>query len=117
MSKVSTVSNRFWKELDTSAFGEMSEAQRAELERSLGKIDTPANPDIKEMRLSFGWFFVRISWGAEKRNRERLRKEREQYPTTFRHHLPALTSIFVGTLGFFYVALALGAVTVAYFMS
>ena len=117
MSNISTVSDRFWNEFDTSAIEQFSEIQRAEIERTLGNINTDAKPNISEMRLSFGWFFVRIGWGAEKRSRERIKNEGKAYPTTFRHHLPALTSIFVGTLGFFYVALAIGAFTVAYFMS
>ena len=72
MSKASTISDRFWGELDTQAIGQLSETQRAEIDRTLGKMSTHVNPDIKEMRLSFGWFFVCISWGPERRSRERI---------------------------------------------
>ena len=60
---------------------------------------------LSDLRLSFKWFFVRLIWGPEKRNRDRIKQELEQHPPMARQNLPMLASLFAGYMGLWYVAL------------
>lgn len=114
MSEVSTVSDRFWREMKSDVSGSLSAEQRGEIERALDASSVPADKELGDVRMSFKWFFVRLVWGPEKRNAERLADERAVHPVMARRNLPMLASLFAGYVTFLYVLLAVTAVGLTY---
>lgn len=109
MSDVGMVQDRFWSEFKAEVAGTLSPEQRGEIERALQESSASDEPhknnDLSDLRLSFKWFFVRLIWGPEKRNSDRIKQELEQHPPMARQNLPMLASLFAGYMGLWYVAL------------
>ncbi|KUO57084.1 MAG: hypothetical protein APF80_05845 [Alphaproteobacteria bacterium BRH_c36] len=108
MGEFSVAPDRFWREFKTELAGGLSDEQRSEIDRVLG-MPPPAtiSKELGDLRLSFKWFFVRLAWGPEKRNPERLKKEQEMYPLMSRRNAPMLLTLFAGYTIFWYMAAAL----------
>ena len=119
MSDATVVSNRFWNEFSTDVSGTLSEEQRDEINRALEQSSTneDGNSDLSDLRLSFKWFFVRLVWGPEKRNRDRIKREQELHPPLARRNLPMLASLFAGYMGLWYVALIVSTIAFYYFFA
>ena len=78
MSEVAVSAERFWREFDPEVADSFSKEQRDQIERALLKIDS-SNNKLGDLRLSCHWFFVRLVWGPETRNFDRIKRE-EQVP-------------------------------------
>lgn len=114
MSEVSIASDRFWNQFKSDIAGTLSDAQKGEIERVLGLSADPKSDGPGDLRLSFGWAFVRLMWGLEKRNSQRVKDDRQFHPMMTGRNAPALASLFAGYAAFWYVALSLLAAGIAY---
>lgn len=117
MSEVNTTSNRFWREFNADTARTLSSEQRYEIERALDVSTAPSGDKVSDLRLSFWWFFVRITWGPEQRSTDRIKQEQEQHPAMARRNAPVLASMLAGQLVFVYVALAISATLISYLYS
>ena len=116
MSEVSIASDRFWRELKSDIAGTLSDTQRGEIDRVLRLPPASANSEMGDLRLSLKWFFVRLAWGPEKRNPERIRQEQQLHPVMSRRNAPVLASLFAGYMIFWHIVAALSAMLVIYFI-
>ncbi|MCB1505090.1 MAG: hypothetical protein KDJ47_08950 [Hyphomicrobiaceae bacterium] len=116
MSEVCIAADRFWRELSPDVAATFSEDQNREIERVLERTATPSNSEISDLRLSFIWFFVRISWGPEKRSSARIKQEQQMHPIISRRNAPVLASLFAGYAALWYVGLGLAVASFAYIM-
>lgn len=68
-----------------------------------------------EIRLSFGYFYVLLRWGKERRSNDRIDSERKHYPVLTASNVPVLiaawTAVFL--LSYFALKVALGALVLA----
>lgn len=116
MSEVCVASDRFWREFKSDVAGTLSDAQRLEIQRVLDQSPAAEKSDIGDLRLSFKWFFVRLAWGPEKRNAERVKKEQAMHPAMSRRNLPMLATFFAGYMVFWYIALGITTLAFLYYM-
>ena len=58
-----------------------------------------------EIRLSFGYFYIMLRWGSERRSAGRMATERKRYPVLTASNLPVLLSAWAGVLALSYFAL------------
>lgn len=114
MSEACIESDRFWREFKSDVAGTLSAEQRSEIERVLDMTGEPARKDLGDLRLSFKWFFVRLMWGPEKRNADRIKQEQELHPPVSRKNIPGLASMLAGYAAVVYIALSLGLLAIAY---
>lgn len=104
---MSVLTGRFWDELNPAIAQSLSADQRVEIERVLRIDPTQLPSPVGDLRVSFYWFFVRILWGREKRNSERLQQESAQYPAVSRKNVPALLTFGAGYIALWYTVLAI----------
>lgn len=116
MSEVVAVPDRFWREFKTDVAGSLSVEQRSEIERVLKLAPTPVSDKISDLRMSFKWFFVRVAWGPEKRDTDRIKQEQEQNPPLAPRNLPMLGLLYAGFVGMVLVALVVAAHLLSRFM-
>ncbi|MBU2581702.1 MAG: hypothetical protein KJ622_08290 [Alphaproteobacteria bacterium] len=116
MSEVCVASDRFWREMKPDVAGTLSDEQRGEIERLLGQPMSSPSKEISDLRLSFKWFFIRLAWGPEKRNPDRVKQEQEMHPALSRRNAPLLASLLVGYTLFWYMAAALATLVVVLYM-
>lgn len=116
MSEVQVTADRFWREFKSNVAGTLSVEQRGEIDRVLGIPPSPARKELGDLRLSFKWFFVRLAWGPEKRNPDRIKKDQEMYPVLSRRNAPVLLTLFAGYAIFWYMAAALVTLLVAFYV-
>lgn len=107
MSEMCGASDRFWREFKADVAGSLNDEQRGEIERVLGLPPPPGSTEISDLRLSFKWFFVRLAWGPEKRNPERIKKDAEMYPALSWRNAPMVVSLLAGYAFFWYMLAAL----------
>lgn len=74
-----------------------------------------AAPKSSEIRLSFGYFFVLLKWGRERRSTERIDDERKLYPVLTASNMPVLATAWaaVFVLSYFGLKALLGALIYA----
>lgn len=116
MSELSIASDHFWGQFKTDVAGTLSDAQKMEINRVLGLDPDSAGSGPGDLRLSFGWAFVRLMWGLEKRSPDRVQHDRDTHPMMTSRNAPALASLFAGYAALWYVALSLVAAAIAYFV-
>ncbi|MBU1211452.1 MAG: hypothetical protein KJ587_09290 [Alphaproteobacteria bacterium] len=117
MGEFSVAPDRFWREFKTEVAGSLSDEQRREIDRILGMAPpAPSSKELGDLRLSFKWFFVRLAWGPEKRNTDRLKKEQEMYPVMSRRNAPMLLTLFAGYTIFWYMAAALATLLTVFYL-
>ena len=116
MSGAEIATDRFWSEFKPDVAGTLSVEQRGEIDRVLDRSFTPGNTDLSDLRLSFKWFFVRLAWGPERRNPERIKAQQEAHPVMARCNAPMLAGLFAGYMVFAYLLAALFAALVIFFV-
>lgn len=116
MSEASIAPARFWREFKSDVAGSLSSEQRNEIDRVLGLPSVPSNKEIGDLRISLKWWFLRLAWGPEKRNPERLKKEQQQNPLISRRNAPMLVTLLAGYAIFWYMAAALVTLLVVFFV-
>ena len=107
---------RFWGDFDPAVAQSFSADQRAEIERVLARNAAGWSSTVGDLRLSFYWFFVRILWGREKRNNDRLDQESAKHPALTKKNAPVLFAISAGYTAFWYVVLVITTVVVARYL-
>lgn len=55
-----------------------------------------------EIRLSFGYFYVVLKWGKERRSSERVDQDRKNYPVLTSTHLPVLVGVWTALIVLLY---------------
>ena len=115
MSEATVVSDRFWHEFKSDVSGTLTAEQRNEIDRALA-ASVATKSKLGDLRLSFRWFFVRLTWGPEKRSPQRIKQEQELHPVMSRQNAPMLASIFAGYSALVYIGLGLITVLAAYLM-
>ena len=71
MTKTDAASSRFWQSLSADTSMSLSKDQKAEIDRALTNVRPDETKGLRDIRMSFRWFFVRIIWGREQRDAER----------------------------------------------
>ncbi|MCC0007242.1 MAG: hypothetical protein H6876_03860 [Hyphomicrobiaceae bacterium] len=117
MSEVCVASDRFWREFRSDVAGTLTDEQRGEIERCLGQSTGSGSSALGDLRLSFKWFFVRLAWGPEKRNSERIKQDQKSHPVMSRRNAPMLASLLAGYMALSYVVVGLAVLLLAYFIS
>jgi len=117
MSDVAFNSNTVWDAFKADVADSFSSEQRQEIERVFQQArenESRYSDDVKDLRLSFKWFFIRLIWGSEKRNVKRIRDEQVSHPASVRDHFLGITSLLVGYTGICILGLAIASIVVAY---
>lgn len=77
----------------------------------LGPIGGPGEatqkPNVREIRLSFGYFFVVIKWGSERRSSDRIVDDRQAHPALTASTAPVLAAMWAALFLTLYVLLQL----------
>jgi hypothetical protein len=55
---------------------------------------TESQPRKGEIRLSFGYFYVVLLWGKERRSMARFREDRKRYPVVTAANMPVLILVW-----------------------
>lgn len=74
----------------------------------------PAAAKGGEIRLSFGYFYVVLKWGEEKRSAGRLEADRKAFPVLTATHAPVLAAIWAALFLTLYYLLVAGLEGLAY---
>ena len=117
MSVDRVTTDRFWKNFKSEIGETLTDDQRAEIDRAIVLSAPGKNNKISDLRLSLGWFFVRLAWGWEKRSSDRIKQEQEIYPAMAPRNAPMLASLVAGSLAFWLLALCGTTVLFAYLMT
>lgn len=70
-----------------------------------------------EIRLSFGYFYVVLKWGQERRSADRLEADRKAYPVLTATHAPVLAAIWAALFMIAYYLLVAGLEGLIYLFS
>jgi len=114
VSVPSLASDRFWNQFRADIADTLSDEQKGEIDRVLSLPTGASAVGPGDLRLSFGWCFVRLMWGLEKRNSDRVKRDEKVHPIMTRRNAPMLASLFAGYAALWYVALSLGLAGIAY---
>jgi hypothetical protein len=76
-----------------------------------------AAPGGGEIRLSFGFFYVVLKWGHEKRSAARLDEDRKAFPALTSTHVPVLIGTWAALFMALYALLKLGIESLVYLFS
>ncbi len=98
----------FWNRFDSAIAGTLSDSQKNEINRILGNRQSSGEEKKADIRLSFGWYYLVIMWGKEKRRRERLNKERKLHPVVTLANAPVIIFFWVGLILSLYSLVVLG---------
>ncbi|MGD9669685.1 MAG: hypothetical protein AB7U75_11585 [Hyphomicrobiaceae bacterium] len=115
MSQASIASDRFWNLFKSDIASTLSNEQKGEIDRVLGLAAAPSANGPGDLRMSFGWAFVRLMWGLEKRNSARVKQDEKLHPIMTRRNAPMLASLLAGYAALWYVALSMGIALVVYY--
>ncbi|HRY07663.1 MAG TPA: hypothetical protein P5114_11125 [Hyphomicrobiaceae bacterium] len=115
MSEISIASDHFWHQFKADIAGTLSEEQKGEIDRVLRLATDPSAKRPGDLRMSFGWAFVRLMWGLEKRSSERVKNDEKVHPVMTRRNAPMLASLLAGYAALWYVVLSLGIGGIVYF--
>ncbi len=115
MSEVCVASKRFWNDFSPDVAGTLSDGQRSEIDRVLNQSSD--NSKLRDVRLSFKWFFIRVVWGPEKRSDDRIKQEQVEHPAMTRKNAPILASMWTAYMAFWYMALGLSVVAFTYMVN
>lgn len=78
---------------------------------------TPASAGGGEIRLSFGFFYVVLKWGHERRSGERIDQDRRRFPALTATNLPVLAGVWTALFMAMYFVLLLGLRGLVYLFS
>jgi hypothetical protein len=70
-----------------------------------------------EIRLSFGFFYVVLKWGNEKRSATRIGEDRKTYPVLTSTHAPVLIGAWAALFMLLYALLKFGIEALFYLFS
>jgi hypothetical protein len=70
-----------------------------------------------EIRLSFGYFYVVLKWGSEKRSSDRLKDERRRFPVVTATHAPVLAAVWAIIFLVAYMGLSFGLKALSYLVA
>lgn len=108
MSSPSTSSQWFWNRISSPILDSLSDEQRAAIEMALSQPKEQNGLPDSDIRLSFGWYYLVIRWGREKRSFKRLREERKKWQVLTLANMPVLLVFWMSILIAAYTFLALG---------
>lgn len=60
-----------------------------------------------EIRLSFGYFYVVVKWGKERRSSDRVERDRKMYPALTSTHLPVLVGAWTALVVLLYYVVSM----------
>ncbi|OYW54034.1 MAG: hypothetical protein B7Y80_00985 [Hyphomicrobium sp. 32-62-53] len=89
----------------------------AELGSTNGAGKAPPKATVREIRLSFWYFFVVIKWGSERRSSDRIADDRQVHPTLTASTLPVLATMWAALFLILYLLLQLFVRFVVYLVS
>ncbi|MBA4130223.1 MAG: hypothetical protein C0519_02240 [Hyphomicrobium sp.] len=89
----------------------------AELGSTDGAGKAPPKANVREIRLSFWYFFVVIKWGSERRSTDRIADDRQAHPALTATTLPVLAAMWAALFVILYLLLQLFVRFVVYLVS
>lgn len=116
MTELSIAPDHFWTQFKADVAGTLSDEQKTEINRVLGMPADLAGKGPGDLRLSFGWGFLRLMWGLEKRNPERVKSDEKNHPVMTRRNVPALLSLLAGYAALWYILLSVSFLVVVYYL-